>query len=252
MKPQSLRDQKVITVSIAKTRQIKTGIKIFSWVAAELDVPCEAGIFSSSFVQSRNLESRGSNRRELHSKVRKLFRSVYHTLSWNSAIFWLFPIQIFHKQELLTPLQTVRPCQLTCRLAKESRRAPPCTRGKIIKEPNNLFAGRHRKNAVVGAEVRQQTRNSSGRPYCSNKVEPLRLEPGDSKSRDWFMMIIPLTILFDKPYVLIYWTPRPFIKNDEGSKRASYCSESRVWIQSKLWKQIPHQAAGYSTLRFAG
>jgi len=45
-----LNDQKVITVSVARARQIKTGIKFLCWIASELNIPREVGIVSSSFV----------------------------------------------------------------------------------------------------------------------------------------------------------------------------------------------------------
>jgi hypothetical protein len=49
----------VITVSIAKARQIKTGIKFLCWIAFDFNVSREVGIFSLSFIQSRDLKSPG-------------------------------------------------------------------------------------------------------------------------------------------------------------------------------------------------
>ena len=88
IKPQSLSDQKVITVSIARARQIKTGIKFLCWVASELNIPCEVGIVSSSFLcgAPRARETPRAPGNPDSSKFWILFGSVYHTLSCNLII----------------------------------------------------------------------------------------------------------------------------------------------------------------------
>jgi hypothetical protein len=45
-----LSDQKAVTVSIARTRQINIGGNFLCWVASDLNVPFEVDILSLSFV----------------------------------------------------------------------------------------------------------------------------------------------------------------------------------------------------------